>query len=191
MHVPAYQSCIRSAYHPFDVQCICAICAYAYTELTLSCGLCKSKDASYKEADCNCHSLLSCLLSRLQRVHPLVAGDTGLEIAPGKDVDENPDLKEIGNIWNTVPTAKHWTPIDPIEGCITVNIGDGLQWWTDGLFKSTYHRVRAPKDGDNKVDNLNSQVHMRTRYKRRLWVFTSMYAQISVTLSMCASCITS
>ena len=79
------------------------------------------------------------------------AGDTGLEIAPGKDVDENPDLREIGNIWNAVPTAKHWTPIDPIEGCITVNIGDGLQWWTDGLFKSTYHRVRAPKDGDNKV----------------------------------------
>ena len=79
------------------------------------------------------------------------AGDTGLEIAPGKDVDENPDLKEIGNIWNAVPTAKHWTPLDPIEGCITVNIGDGLQWWTDGLFKSTYHRVRAPKESDNKV----------------------------------------
>ena len=79
------------------------------------------------------------------------AGDTGLEIAPGKDVDENPDLKEIGNIWNAVPTAKHWTPLDPIEGCITVNIGDGLQWWTDGLFKSTYHRVRAPKGSDNKV----------------------------------------
>lgn len=85
----------------------------------------------------------------------------GLEIAPGKDVEENPDLKEIGNIWNAVPTAKHWTPIDPIEGCITVNIGDGLQWWTDGLFKSTYHRVRAPKDGDNKV---NIHIHSRSAY---------------------------
>ena len=30
------------------------------------------------------------------------AGDVGLEIAPGKDVDENPDLREIGNIWNAV-----------------------------------------------------------------------------------------
>ncbi|KAL3163038.1 hypothetical protein ABBQ32_009463 [Trebouxia sp. C0010 RCD-2024] len=89
----------------------------------------------------------------MQGVHMFGAGDTGLEIAPGKDVDENPDLKEIGNIWNAVPTAKHWTPIDPIEGCITVNIGDGLQWWTDGLFKSTYHRVRAPKEGDNKVNS--------------------------------------
>ena len=78
-------------------------------------------------------------------------GDVGLEIAPGKDVDDNPDLHIIGNIWNAVPTAKTWTPLDPIEGAITVNIGDGLQYWTDGLFKSTYHRVRAPKDGDNKV----------------------------------------
>ena len=60
----------------------------------------------------------------------IAAGDTGLEIAPGKDVDDNPALKEIGNIWNTVPTARHWTPLDPIDGAITVNIGDGLQWWT-------------------------------------------------------------
>ena len=79
------------------------------------------------------------------------AGDCGLEIAPGKDVEENPDLHKVGNIWNAVPVAKHWTALDPIEGCITVNIGDGLQWWTDGLFKSTYHRVRVPRDGDNKV----------------------------------------
>lgn len=84
-----------------------------------------------------------------------MAGDVGLEIAPGKDVDDNPDLHIIGNIWNTVPTAKTWTPLDPIEGAITVNIGDGLQYWTDGLFKSTYHRVRAPKDGDNKVSMLS------------------------------------
>lgn len=95
-----------------------------------------------------CWHQYKCILS-----HPDVhaAGDTGLEIAPGKDVDENPDLHIVGNIWNAVPTAKHWTPLDPIEGCITVNIGDGLQYWTDGLFKSTYHRVRAPKEGDNKV----------------------------------------
>lgn len=29
-----------------------------------------------------------------------------------------------------------------------VNIGDGLTRWTDGILKSTYHRVRAPKEGD-------------------------------------------
>lgn len=93
----------------------------------------------------------TCIASVGMRRKLCSAGDTGLEIAPGKDVDENPDLHIIGNIWNAVPTAKTWTPLDPIEGAITVNIGDGLQYWTDGLFKSTYHRVRAPKDGDNKV----------------------------------------
>ena len=36
-------------------------------------------------------------------------------------------------------------------GLLTVNIGDGLTRWTDGLLKSTYHRVRAPKEGDPKV----------------------------------------
>ena len=32
-----------------------------------------------------------------------------------------------------------------------MNIGDGLARWTDGLLKSTYHRVRAPKITDDKV----------------------------------------
>jgi len=37
------------------------------------------------------------------------------------------------------------------EDLHAVNIGDGLARWTDGLLKSTYHRVRAPKITDNKV----------------------------------------
>lgn len=82
-------------------------------------------------------------------------GDIGLEIAPGKEVDDNPDLREIGNIWNTVPTAREWTPLDPLPGCITVNIGDGLAFWTDGQYKSTYHRVRAPKEGDSKGERMS------------------------------------
>ena len=48
-----------------------------------------------------------------------MVGDSGLEIAPGKDVDANPELNELGNAWNAVPTAKRWTPLDPIEGAIT------------------------------------------------------------------------
>ena len=36
-------------------------------------------------------------------------------------------------------------------GCLTVNIGDALTRWTDGVLKSTYHRVRAPKEGDPTV----------------------------------------
>ncbi|KAK9803831.1 hypothetical protein WJX73_004943 [Symbiochloris irregularis] len=77
-------------------------------------------------------------------------GDTGLEIAPGKDVDVNPELDKLGNAWNAVPTAKHWTPVDPLEGAFTVNLGDGLAWWTDGLFRSTYHRVRCPSGNDSR-----------------------------------------
>ncbi|KAI7838916.1 hypothetical protein COHA_007322 [Chlorella ohadii] len=76
-------------------------------------------------------------------------GDVGLEIAPGKD-SENLDeiIEDVGNIWNHVPVAKEWIPLDPRPGCITVNVGDGLTRWTDGVFKSTYHRVRAPTKGD-------------------------------------------
>ena len=36
----------------------------------------------------------------------------------------------------------------PRPGCLTVNIGDALTRWTDGTFKSTYHRVRTPKETD-------------------------------------------
>ncbi len=38
-------------------------------------------------------------------------------------VDEDPGLYEIGNIWNTVPVAREWTELDPIDGHIIVNIG--------------------------------------------------------------------
>ena len=82
------------------------------------------------------------------------AGDVGLEIAPGSEV-ENPEIiEDIGNIWNAVPVARTWTPLDPKPGCLTVNIGDGLTRWTDGLLKSTYHRVRTPGAGENLVSCL-------------------------------------
>jgi isopenicillin N synthase-like dioxygenase len=54
----------------------------------------------------------------------------------------------VGNIWNQVPVARQWTALDPKAGAVVVNIGDGLTRWTDGLLKSTYHRVRAPTSGD-------------------------------------------
>lgn len=76
------------------------------------------------------------------------AGDSGLEIAPGNEVEDLALIEDIGNIWNHVPVAREWTPLDPRPGRLTVNIGDGLTRWTDGIFKSTYHRVRAPKEGD-------------------------------------------
>lgn len=79
------------------------------------------------------------------------AGDTGLEIAPGSEAENAEALiADPGNIWNGVPQAREWTTLDCVKGCLTVNIGDGLARWTDGLLKSTYHRVRAPKITDNK-----------------------------------------
>lgn len=104
-------------------------------------------------------------------------------------VEDDPSLLEIGNIWNAVPKAREWTPLDPIPGHIIVNIGgehprppcladspimlcdtasvrsdcnaftvhaDGLTFWSDGRYKSTYHRVRAPKDNDPRVRTFES-----------------------------------
>ncbi|CAL5229196.1 g12477 [Coccomyxa viridis] len=75
-------------------------------------------------------------------------GDLGLEIAPGNEVEDLSLIEDVGNIWNHVPVAREWTPLDPKQGLLTVNIGDGLTRWTDGLLKSTYHRVRAPTSTD-------------------------------------------
>lgn len=35
-------------------------------------------------------------------------GHTGLEIAPGKDIDNKDLIEDIGNIWNGVPVAREW-----------------------------------------------------------------------------------
>lgn len=43
-------------------------------------------------------------------------------------------------------TSSSWVPVDPIEGGISVNIGDMLARWSDGLLLSNLHRVRMPAD---------------------------------------------
>lgn len=37
-----------------------------------------------------------------------------------------------------------WTPVPDLPGALVVNIGDALARWTNGLYVSTPHRVRAP-----------------------------------------------
>lgn len=86
----------------------------------------------------------------------------GLEIAPGKAVDANPELDKPGNPWNTMPVAREWIPVDPKPGCILVNIGDGLAWWSDGIFKSTYHRVRSPTADDPQVSSSRQTLPLPT-----------------------------
>lgn len=39
-----------------------------------------------------------------------------------------------------------WTPVDPCQGGIAVNIGDMLARWSDGKLHSNLHRVRMPDD---------------------------------------------
>lgn len=44
-----------------------------------------------------------------------------------------------------------WTPVEPVEGAITINFGRMLTRWTDDKVKATLHRVRAPKPGEYQV----------------------------------------
>ena len=51
-----------------------------------------------------------------------------------------------------------WVPCDPVPGAITVNIGDALQYWTDGRLKSTFHRVRMPRKDEYQASTVSMQV---------------------------------
>ncbi|EPQ28479.1 uncharacterized protein PFL1_03782 [Pseudozyma flocculosa PF-1] len=39
-----------------------------------------------------------------------------------------------------------WIDIPPKQGCIVVNVGDAMEFWTAGLFRSTQHRVVMPRN---------------------------------------------
>lgn len=62
------------------------------------------------------------------------AGMSGLEICPGREA-----VTEFG-IGDT------WTEVGFGEGEIVCNIGDMLMSWSDDRFKSTFHRVKTPRD---------------------------------------------
>lgn len=65
------------------------------------------------------------------------AGQSGLEICPGREVVTEHALGD------------EWTKVDFEPGVIVCNIGDLLMSWSDDRFKSTFHRVKAPcEEGD-------------------------------------------
>lgn len=68
-------------------------------------------------------------------------GETGLEVCAGKDTTPKEAMQ-----------SGLWVPCDPIPGAITVNIGDALQYWSDGRLKSTFHRVRMPRKDEYQGD---------------------------------------
>ena len=73
------------------------------------------------------------------------ADSTGLELAAGKDG------KAVSDSGNGHYAVESWTPCPPMPGCITVNVGDPLQFWSDGVLKSNFHRVRMPRPDESQV----------------------------------------
>ncbi|KAK6373309.1 hypothetical protein LTS17_008329 [Exophiala oligosperma] len=67
------------------------------------------------------------------------AGQSGLEICPGREVSTS---FGHGDTWTKVEP-------DPDTNAIICNIGDLLMSWSDDRFKSTFHRVKAPCDPDD------------------------------------------
>ena len=48
-----------------------------------------------------------------------------------------------------------WRSVSVTEGALVVNIGDVLEAWTGGRWRSTLHRVSNPPPGDNQSDRLS------------------------------------
>lgn len=64
------------------------------------------------------------------------SGELGLEVCPGREA-----TTEYG-------MGDEWTPCDPQEGAITVNVGDALMYWSDDKLKvsSAPHRSHLQPD---------------------------------------------
>ena len=67
------------------------------------------------------------------------AGQSGLEICPGREVSTS---FGHGDTWTKVDP-------DPEANAIICNIGDLLMSWSDDRFKSTFHRVKAPSEPED------------------------------------------
>ena len=78
----------------------------------------------------------------------LFQSQAGLEICPGKDSGG-----VVGEQTNALD--EKWTPAGPLPGAITCNIGDALQYLTDGTLRSTYHRVRLPQPGEYQGERIS------------------------------------
>ena len=76
------------------------------------------------------HTDFDCLTLLFQR-----PGQGGLQVLPGKEME-----------------GRAWTPVEPVEGVITCNIGDMLMRWSDDQLPSNFHRVKSPAPHDYQGD---------------------------------------
>ena len=61
------------------------------------------------------------------------------------NVDSTPGCLQAKN------THGEWVTVEPRPGALTCNIGDMLARWTNGLYRSTPHRVLRPGNGASRV----------------------------------------
>ncbi|TQS38016.1 hypothetical protein Golomagni_01490 [Golovinomyces magnicellulatus] len=82
-------------------------------------------------------------------------GQPGLEILLPSHQDSN---KELESSWDSLPVYPSGTESDPCPP-ILMNIGDLLSFWTNGVLKSTVHRVIVPQ-----FDKENAQTRYSMAY---------------------------
>lgn len=52
--------------------------------------------------------------------------------------------KDVGGLQVEMQPGQ-WVDIPPQKGCIVVNVGDAMEFWSAGMFRSTQHRVVLPR----------------------------------------------
>ncbi|WP_300592178.1 2-oxoglutarate and iron-dependent oxygenase domain-containing protein [Microbacterium sp.] len=58
---------------------------------------------------------------------------------------------EPGSPGLQVEYGGRWFDVPPVDGALVVNIGELLEWATDGYLRATVHRVVAPAEGTDRI----------------------------------------
>ena len=95
--------------------------------------------------------------TRLLKFSPQPSDDRRTSMVPHTDLGTITILFNIlGGLQFLSPglenSEKNWQFVRPEPGCAIINLGDAMVKWTNGLFKSPYHRVTyAPGEQANRV----------------------------------------
>lgn len=77
---------------------------------------------------------------------PLPVGQTGISCGAHTDYGCTTflladDIKGALQVLGKGGDGENWINADPVKGAYVVNIGDMMEVWTNGMWKSTLHRV--------------------------------------------------